>query len=139
MAATSPPGAQQQQNYQRQHGSTANSHMFLNAMAELPPVAHQRAAKSCDFDMLAGNNNNNQIMSPTQINPYQQQQQSEYFGQQQNVAAPINEYVQLFFSCYSLGYSSYIRYKEHIAIGWRKERRYGWRGHDIREEGRTEP
>uniref|UniRef100_A0A914LWR0 WW domain-containing protein n=1 Tax=Meloidogyne incognita TaxID=6306 RepID=A0A914LWR0_MELIC len=91
MAATSPPGAQQQQNYQRQHGSTANSHMFLNAMAELPPVAHQRAAKSCDFDMLAGNNNNNQIMSPTQINPYQQQQQSEYFGQQQNVAAPIND------------------------------------------------
>lgn len=89
MAATSPP----QQNFQRQPcsstSSTANSHMFLNAMAELPPVAHQRAAKSCDFDMLAGNNN--QLMSPTQINNPYQQQQSEYFGQQQNVAAQIND------------------------------------------------
>ncbi|KAF7640484.1 hypothetical protein Mgra_00000307 [Meloidogyne graminicola] len=50
-ATTSPPQQNNFTNNNQRQNSTTNSHIYLNAMAELPPVAHQRAAKSCDFDI----------------------------------------------------------------------------------------
>jgi len=95
--AASPP-SQQQHHHSQQIASlpqssanspVAHSQIYLSAAigAELPPVAHQRGAKSCDFDMLGAATANQTAQQPTGVPSGSGtmfcHQQAGYFGAQQ--------------------------------------------------------
>lgn len=93
--AASPPSHQQNQHSQQimslpqsiANSPAAHSQIYLSAAigAELPPVAHQRGAKSCDFDMLGASANQiaqQPVGIPSDSGTFCQQQ-AEYFDAQQ--------------------------------------------------------